>query len=225
LSGRINYFACRLKAFTFIEVLVSLGIIALIMGAVLSFLITSDKSWRIGKDKLYEQQQARIAIDNITRSLQSSSPRWQDANGTNYTVTLATSRIDFYLPVFYPSCCPDGCANQSLCQDAQSQLHTPEDIQKLAKVTYKLNPDDPTQLLRKEGTAANAIVAHQMGNLSFNCGCSGCSGVNDSCPFVDVSLTIQDQTQHTVQSMVALRNRNISLSGTITVEEPGEGEF
>ena len=215
----------RKMAFTFIEVLVSLGILTLILGAVLSFLTTSEKSWQIGKDKLFEQQQARIAIDNITRSLQSSSPRWQDVFGTNYTVTLATARIDFYLPVFYPDCCPDNCANQSLCLDSQSLLHVPEDIQKLTKVTYKLDPDDPTQLLRKEGTASSAIVAHELGNLSFSCGCSGCSGVNDNCSFVDVSLTIQDQTQHTLQSTVALRNRNITLSGTITVEEPQEGEF
>ncbi|MBU1112335.1 MAG: hypothetical protein KKH93_00475 [Candidatus Omnitrophica bacterium] len=212
-------------AYTLIEVLVSLGITTLILGGVVSFLTMSDNSWEIGREKLLEQQQARMAIDNITVNLQSSSPRWQDSNGTNYTVALSAGRIDFYLPVFYPSCCPDNCSDQSLCLDSQSLLHQSEDIQKLTKVTYKLNPDDTTQLLMKEGLAASRIVAHQMSNLSFNCGCSGCSEVGDACPFVDISLTTESQTQHTVQSTIALRNRNIALSGTLEVEEPEEGEF
>lgn len=213
------------KAFTFIEVLVTMGIMSLIFGGVLSFLIMSDNSWQIGRDKLHEQQQARIAIDNIANSLQLASPRWEDAGGNNYTVSLATSRIDFYIPRFYPDCCPDDCPGAGDCLDAQNLTHEPEDVRSLARATYKLNPSDLTQLLKKEGTAQSQIVAHQIDSLSFNCGCSGCSSVDDSCPFVDVLVTTQAQTQYTIQSTIALRNRNLTLSDSVEVEEPEEGEF
>jgi len=215
-----------LKALTLIEVLISAGIMALIFGAIIGFLIMSDSSWQIGRDKLYEQQQARIAIDDIASSLQLSSPRWQDSSGNNYTASLTGStRIDFYLPRFYPSCCPDNCASSGLCIDSQNVTHEPEDIQGLVKVTYRLNPSDPTQLVKKEGTASETAVAHQINSVSFSCGCSGCSSIDESCPFVDVSVTTEIQDPYTLSSTIALRNVNITVSDAVEIEEPEEGGF
>ena len=212
------------KSTTLVEVMIVAGIMTIVLGGILSFLIMSDNSWEIGQDKLAEQQQARIAMTNIADALQRSSPNWVDITGNSYGVTLNTSRIDFYIPQFYMACCPDYCGDDSLCRDGSNVLHDSEDIQALLKVTYKLDPNDSTKLLKKEGTSQEVSVANDMSRINFSCGCIGCTAVDDNCPFVDIDITTQRQTQCNLQSKINLRNQRIILVD-VDVEEPEEGEF
>jgi len=212
------------KSTTLIEVMIVAGIMTIIFWGILSFLIMSDNSWEIGQDKLVEQQQARMAMSSIADALQRSSPNWADITGNSYGVTLSASRIDFYVPQFYMACCPDDCGNSSLCRDGSNVLHDSEDIQALLKVTYKLDPNDSTKLLKKEGTNQEVIVANDMSGISFSCGCNGCAAVDDNCPFVDVDITTERQAQFNLQSKINLRNQRIILVD-VEIEEPEEGEF
>ena len=211
-------------ATTLIELLIVIAITAIIFGAILGFLIMSKGSWEIGKDKLIEQQQARKAMADIVSTLRYSNPNW-DVNGTTYPLVIGTSRIDFYMPAFYPNCCPDDCAEPSLCLDAEGNTHSANEIAKLTKITYKLNPDDPNQLLKKEGTNAQEVVATEIASLDFTCGCSGCSAVDSSCPIVEISITTQKITQYNLRSKATLRNQGINLADDVEVEEPQGGEF
>lgn len=213
------------SAFTLAELMVAMGILFVTIGVIAVFLKTSDTSWRIGQDKLIEQQEARRVIDDITRTVQYSNPNWIDSLGNNYPVTLSTNRIDFYMPRFYPACCPDNCSDQNLCMDADGNLHNPEDIASLIKVTYKLNPANMLQLLKKEGITAQQIIANNINSITFNCGCTGCSAVSATCPIVDITVVSQIVSPHTLRSKVTLKNQSMTLPGSVEIEEREQGEF
>jgi prepilin-type N-terminal cleavage/methylation domain-containing protein len=187
------------KAFTLIELMLVLLIFTFLFAAVLTVLATQDRSWRAGYDKLTQQQEARKVIDNIARLLRESNPSW-DIDGTPYPVTITGgNRIDFFQPVF----------------DAQGVITT------LRRVTYKLNPADTTQLLRKIGTDAESVVANNINSISFG---FNCSPVAADCPVLKIDVTTQKNAQFTLSSQVTLRNTNIA-AGEAEIEEPPEGEF
>ncbi len=193
------------RAHTLVEMMVVLSIFIFIFGAVISIMLASNNNWRTGQHIIYEQQDARKAMDNITRLLRQSNPSW-DIGGTLYPVTITGgNRIDFYQPLF----------------DANGNIST------LSKVTYKLNPSDTTQLLRKIGTEDEVVVANNIDSVNF-CGCPpGCAGVSTACPVVEVRITTRINTGFTLISKVMLRNINpppASLQDT-EVSEPAEGEF
>lgn len=197
------------NGFTLVEIMVVVAIFAVLFPAVLGVLTNSQQSWRLSQDKLAEQQEARRAMDSITRILKQSNPVW-DVDGVNYPVTISEgkTRIDFYQPIF------DGLGN----------------IATLKKITYKLNPDNPQQLLRKEGTQVAQVAADYLSSLSFGGGCAGCLSFNcltvaSDCPMVDISLITSKKTDFTLASQVTLRNQNIALVNNVTMDEPEEGEF
>lgn len=182
------------KGFTLIEVMMVVVLFTFLFGAVLTILATSDRSWRVGQNKLTEQQEARKAMDNITRLLRQSNPDW--IIGTDHyplTITSDNSRIDFYQPLF----------------DESGEIST------LRKITFKLNPDNPRQLLKKEGTALPVVVANGIDNLVFN----------SVSPVVTINITTQREAEFNLESQVTLRNQNITLSGDVEIEQPAEGEF
>ena len=224
LAGEIRPLSIE-PATTLVELMIVMGIMVMVTGSIVAFLMSSDVSWKIGQNKLAEQQQARIAMADIVNALKYSSPNWVDSSSNNYPVTLGTARIDFYIPVFYQRCCPDSCADSSVCLDKDNVTHGGNEIAELTKVTYKRDPSDSSKLLKKQGTSQEQVIANDISSIVFSSSRTGCGAVSNSCPFVDITVTTQKETQHTLQSEVALKNQSIILSPDVEIEEPEEGEF
>lgn len=194
--------------YSLIELMVVMLIFTFLFGAILTVLATQDRSWRVSQNKLIEQQEARKTMNNIVWLLRQSNPDW--IIGTDhYPVTITDSnRIDFYQPLF----------------DVSGQITT------LKKITFKLNPDDPQQLLKKEGTSAPVVIANYIKSINFGGGCSGCTQFNCStvandCPIVRIEVKTQKNIEFALNSQVTLRNQNVTLQPDTEVEEYAEGEF
>lgn len=196
------------KGFSLVELMLVASIFVVLFGATLAVLVNSDRYWRIGQRKLTEQQEARKALDEMARLLRQSNPDWV-INGTHYPLTItAGNRIDFYQPVF------DGNG----------------EISSLRKITFKLNPDDTSQLLKKEGTLNAAIIANNVTSVNFGGGCAGCAAFNCAalaadCPVVAIDLVTRSEAGFNLSSRITLRNTNITLGAGVEVEQPSEGEF
>ena len=187
--------------FGLVELMVVMAIFSTFFALVFGVLTNSNRTWKLGHDKLTEQQEARRAMNTITRLLKQSNPSWA-ANGTNYPVTISegNSRIDFYQPVF----------------DASGNIVT------LKKIIFRLNLSQ--QLLRKEGTASEQVVASSVSYLNFSGGCPGCGAFNcatvaNDCPVVAIEVRTKKKNEFPLLSQVTLRNQNISPSGNVNIEE------
>lgn len=194
---------------TLLEVLISLAIFVSLFAGVLTILSSSDRSWRIGQNKITEQKEARKAMDSMVRLLRQSNPDWV-IGGVHYPVLISegNSRLDFYQPVF----------------DAVGSISS------LRKITFKLNPVDNSELLRKEGTSEFYVVANQITALSFGGGCPGCTAFNCTsvaadCPRVRIDIRTRRDNDFNLSSEVLLRNTNIGLENDTQIEQPPEGEF
>jgi hypothetical protein len=135
------------RAHTLVEMMVVLAVFIFIFGAVISIMLASNSSWRTGQHIIYEQQEARKAMDSITRLLRQSNPNWGVVPGEN--------RILFYRPVF----------------DVNGNLVDKH------WVVFKLNPLDPRQLIKSEQGLATAVIAQDMDGLDFTCLMADCSVV------------------------------------------------
>lgn len=180
------------------------GIFAGLFAMILTVLTNSDQSFRLGQDKLTEQQEARRAMDTISKLIRQSNPSWT-INADSYPVTVSESntRIDFYQPIF----------------DAYGNVTT------LKKITFKLDPNNSEQLLKKEGTADELVIAHNISYLNFGAGCAGCGSFNcttaaSDCPVVNIDITARKKNEFTLSSQIALRNQNVTLPQGVGVEEP-----
>ncbi len=182
------------KGFTLVELLVVLLIFGMLFAAILSVMTSSDRSWRLGRDKLIEQQEARRAMDEMSRLLRQASPRWV-ISGTIYDfiITDANRRVDFYNPLFDI----DG------------------NITGLEKVTFKLDPNNPQQLLKKEGTLNSVAIANEVKDINFS----------RNGNIVSLQLTTNKRVDFILNSQITLRNRNPALESDTIVEQPEEGEF
>lgn len=213
-----------IKGSTLIELMVVMGIIGFLTTGIVAFLISTDRSWRIGQTQMSEQQEARRAIDDISSILR----RAQTNSTYQVQISDANRRIDFYIPIFYPDCCPK-CGTDTTCSaecvDSAGNCHSRGEVRSLSKITYKLNPSRATQILKKEGTNPEAVIANNITALNFNCGCLNCVAVNITCPRVDVSVTSQISIPYQLTSKIALRNINMTLPDALPVEQPAEGEF
>jgi prepilin-type N-terminal cleavage/methylation domain-containing protein len=196
------------KGFTLLEMMIVFAIFTFLFAAILTVLSTSDRSWRTGQHKFTEQQQARRAMDIMAKLLRQSNPDWV-IEGTHYPVSITSNnRIDFYQPVF---------------NDAGA-------ISSLKKITFKLDPSDVTQLLRKDGTQNAAVIATNVESVNFGGGCAACSAFNCSsvsadCPMVAIDITTKGEAGFVLSSKVALRNTNAVLGDDVEVEQPEAGEF
>jgi prepilin-type N-terminal cleavage/methylation domain-containing protein len=194
--------------FTLIELMLVVLIFTFLFGVTLGVMSTSSRSWREGQNKLSEQQEARKAVDSVARLLRRSNPDWV-INGTHYPVTIiSNNRIDFYEPVF----------------DEAGEITT------LKKITFKLNPVDTSQLLKKQGAHNALVMANNIRSVYFGGGCSGCSAFNcssvaDDCPIVKIDVQAGQGAGFALSSEVTLRNTNIALQEDVEVEQPAEGEF
>ena len=192
------------KAMTLVEIMVVSAIFTALFVLVLTILTNSNLTWRVGQDKLTEQQEARRAMMNMGSLLRESNPNWL-INGTPYRANISegSSRIDFYQPLF------DGTGN----------------IVTLRKVTYKLNPSNSQQLLLKEGTSLERVIANNVSSLNFGGGCSGCGAFNcttvaQDCPMVTIEVRTRKQNDFNLTSQITLRNQNVTIAGNVTVEQP-----
>ena len=201
------------EGYSLIEMMVVVSIFTFLFAAIFTMLTISNRSWRIRYNKLIEQQEARKAMDEITRFLRRTNPEWIDESGNSYPVNIPSSnRIDFYIPIF----ALDG------------------EITAFRKITFKLNPENPHQLLKKVGNASAVVVATDIENLDFGGGCAGCSAfdcstVADDCPRVTIAIETKSEsdskTEYSLNSQVTLRNINVVIPEDIEVEQPEEGEF
>ncbi len=201
------------KGFTLLELMIVVFIFTFLFAALLTVMSTSDRSWRTGQHKLTVQQEARKAMDTIVKLLRQTNPDWDGTGTYNVTIT-SNNRIDFYKPVF----------------DAAGNYQYP-----FPKITFKLNPSKPTQLLKNEGSVVNPVViANNIESINFGGGCPGCAAFNCSpvatdCPVVSIDIQTKDTIQtgqdiyFNLSSQVALRNTNPVVG--IEVEEPQAGEF
>ncbi|MCM8783002.1 MAG: type II secretion system GspH family protein, partial [Candidatus Omnitrophica bacterium] len=117
------------KGVTLVEVLVVILIFSILFGIIFTFLLQSDRSFSLGRNKLEEQQEVRKILSNMGRLLRRSSPDWI-INSTHYPLRISenSTRIDFYLPFFIFN-------------------NTTNEIENLTltKITFKLNPENQTQ--------------------------------------------------------------------------------
>ncbi|MEK7225955.1 MAG: hypothetical protein AAB221_09760, partial [Bacteroidota bacterium] len=129
----------------------------------------------------------------------------------------ANNRIDFWQPIF----------------DATGAITT------LRKVTFKLNPSNIRQLLKKEGVLPEVAVANDVDSINFGGACAGCvafdcADVAMDCPVVTIEIRTRrirqvpwtsQMGQFSLSSQVTLRNTNIAASVGAVIEEPAAGEF
>jgi prepilin-type N-terminal cleavage/methylation domain-containing protein len=198
------------RAFTLIEVIIVVVLFTMLFAAIIGIFLNSDRSWRMGQKKLFEQQEARRVMNRITVSLRQANPDWV-INSTHYGLTISSSgkRLDFYIPVF----------------DASGDITT------LKKVTFKLNtPDYPRQLLQKVGLDDPVVISDDIENISFGGGCAACAAYTCStlasdCPEVRVEVVTKKNAEFHLISLVTLRNRNAVVSEDVEIEQPEQGEF
>jgi|GEM_PF-1726418 len=212
------------KGVTLVELIVAAAILSILVASIFAFFISMDKSWQAGQHQLSEQRQARMAISDIANSLR----RAQIDDEYQVSISDANKRIDFYVPNFYSDCCPKcgggSCAAQ--CEGSGGECHTRGEIKRLSKVTYKLNPDNPSQLLKKEGVNPEKVIANNISAISFTCGCENCIEVNEDCPRIDIGIVTQVRSLYHLNSKITLRNINVTLpDDRLSDEEPDEGEF
>ena len=124
------------RAYTLVEMMVVLAVFIFIFGAVISIMLASNNSWRVGNNIIIEQQEARKAMDNIVRLLRQSNPNWG--------VTPGENSILFYRPVF----------------DVNGNIVDKH------WVVFKLNPADPHQLIKDEQGLPTAVIAQDMGSFN-----------------------------------------------------------
>jgi len=194
------------KGFTLIEIMVVVLIFSFLFAGILTVLTNSDRSWRVGQNKLIEQQQLRRAMDDISYLMRQTNAAWPD--GHRVVISEGNTRVDFYNPVF----------------DAQGQIASRK------KITYELDPNDLTRLLKKEGTADSVVVATDIQSINFQGGCANCASytcttVDPTCPVIKIQLSSLKQSGFNLSSQISFRNKTTVLPGGTTIEEPAEGEF
>lgn len=197
------------KGFSLAEMLVVVAIFTVMFAVVLTFFVSANRNWQTGQDKLTCQQEARRAMDEIARLIRQSNPDWVIGE-THYPLAITDSgqRIDFYCPIF----------------DSNGAITT------LKKITFKPNPANSRELLKKEGLADAVVIANELESINFGGGCLNCSSFNCSplandCPVVKIQIDTEKNIAFSLTSRITLRNRQSTLSAGTEVEEPTEGEF
>ncbi len=90
------------KSFTLVEVLIAMGILSLITGAIISVLMVGLSSWQIGEAKTQGQQDVRRAMQNMTRELRlSNSGHIEILNEYGSVISTGTGvKIRFQVPIY-----------------------------------------------------------------------------------------------------------------------------
>ncbi len=186
---------------TLIELMTAAAIFTILFAAILTTLTSSDRGFRLGQNKLTEQQEARRAMNEMAKFLRESNPVWNN-NGTNYSVAISDNnrRIDFYQPILNA---------------------TTGNISSLRHVIFMPDPQDSRQLKKKiGGSLVNVTIASEVENITFGGGCSecapyNCSSISNDCPAVKIEIKTKRGTgtggPFNLTSWVTLRNLNVTL--------------
>lgn len=81
-------YACALKGFTLLEILVSCCILSAILAAIFGVFSVGNECWNIDTVILDLRQQARLAMDGMSREIRQSQP-------SSITITDGGARINF----------------------------------------------------------------------------------------------------------------------------------
>lgn len=193
------------KGMTLLEMMVVVLIFTFLFASILTILATSDRSWRIGRNKLIEQQEARRAMDQISRLLRRSRPEWITISASGFP---NRDKILFYEVVF----------------DQVTRQTNPGPW-----IIFKPDLNDQRLLVTKDANDADwANVAGEIEAISFGGGCANCAAFNcaavdPSCPIVRVDITTRRENNFTLTSFINLRNHTAVSVGN--PELPPEGEF
>lgn len=190
----------KIKGYSLVEVIVVVFIFVLLFSAVISFLITSDKSWRSGQNRLIEQREARRGMDAMARLIRFSNPNWG--------MVINSNKLLFYKLIF---------DSNSVIVDTHW-------------VIFKIDPLNPSQLIKLEQGQNPVVLAQNVESINFSGGCPGCAAFNcltlaGDCQVIAISLTTRKNTTFTLSSKVTLRNSAVVLPEEIETAAPAEGEF
>ncbi|MDP8259734.1 MAG: prepilin-type N-terminal cleavage/methylation domain-containing protein [Candidatus Gygaella obscura] len=190
------------KAFTFVELVISLTIFMLLFGVLVTIFLSINKTYSIESVKLEQQQQARIAMDNIISSLRKSSANW-DIEGVEYPALINGdgSQIDYYLPVF----------------DANNE------ITQLRGARIYLSTTNPGQLLLKVGSDPSEVIGSFIDTASSSRPYFEFSV--DSNNLVEITIPVKKDNEKKLvfKAKVLMRNSDRTLS-SVVIEELLEEE-
>lgn len=132
--------ACR-RGFTLIEVMIVVGLFSVLFGVMVGIMYNSDLFFKKGQEKIAQQVEARKVLDILARTLRPAAPNW-NIGGVSYPLAASNNftRLDFYVPEF----------------DSDNALSG------VKKVTYKLDPVDPSRLLMKQGTDPEQVLSEAL---------------------------------------------------------------
>lgn len=203
------------KGLALVEAMVVVLIFGFLFAAIATVLTTSQRSWRIGQNKLIAQQQSRNAMDTIVRALRKTKPEW---------VTISSE--------YYPSC--DKTFDKLLLYEAV--IDGEGNLSAGPWTVFKVNPDDCTQLRKlNQADPGWVVVASQIDSVAFygggcaDCGCDfskpeclNCKSVAD-CPLVRIDIKAKKEQEFSLTSYVTIRNYEVDSDA---VPEPlPEGVF
>ncbi|MDD5347465.1 MAG: type II secretion system protein [Candidatus Omnitrophica bacterium] len=187
----------RESGHTLLEMIFVTLLMGVLVVAMLGLLVHSDTYWNQGQGKITEQQEARFALDAVTRELTQSNPYWG--------VTIGTNSILFYKPEFDAA-------------GYRTGIHW---------IGFRLHPLNEHLLVKREsGDVDYTPVANHVESITFAGSTDGCvtfdsASVPVSCPQVRVTVVTHKDRDFQLTSDVVLRNQILSAPG----EPPEEGEF
>ena len=196
--------------FTLAEALVVVAIFTSLFAILANIFLQSNNAWQIGRNRQIIQQEARKALDRITRDLRVSNFNWQtDSGNCSLIINQDGTQIDFCVPVF----------NES------------GNVTSLTAVRYYFSHDNPDRLLRRTGSTDQVVAVNldnsinqrpyfdlvTSANSSVSCGCSrglACpDSFADNCVVKIKIPVVKNVHSFNATTAVALRNREASLGG------------
>ncbi|MFA6384137.1 MAG: type II secretion system protein [Candidatus Omnitrophota bacterium] len=216
------------KGVTLVELMVVVGLVAVLFSVLISLMINADVYWRRGMNKIDQHQEARRVMNTIIRPMKDASPFWSfnctavSANCSNWTehhgiITNANSRIKFYKPVFFD--------NGTFDKDSDP-----------TEYIFRFFQDNRTLQVSVDGADPVTISSGVLNMTSFSgsecvdspVNTTGCRSItvslmadNDDSAVAPFPLTSQVTAMNEIRVPVASNASAVNES----FEEPAEGEF
>lgn len=192
------------SAFSLVELLVTLAIVILLMGALVGVFIASNDTWKRNQKELDKQQLARGPLNIIVNDLRKTSSDWV-VDGTHYAVVIDVdgTQIDYYLPEFDSS-------------NAITQLK--------GAMVYLVTTGDVNHLYRKVGTESAQIIGSYLDISSSSKPYFQFATTDNNVVQVKISIVKEESRVFELSTKVFLRNGSNDLSGVIVEPVQEEGE-
>lgn len=137
--GWMRAWARDARGMTLIELLIVIGIMSLLAGAVASIMLVSLQTYLKGSINAQVQQGGRIAIDRLTRDLRQARRLFSGTAG-GFLFTLGCTQISFVLPhvtlVNLSETCSIACPDGALCQSGTCKVYAPDQDPVAGTVPY-----------------------------------------------------------------------------------------